>query len=789
MFNETLGTALINMAPFWSIEIIKSFGLESNYNMGITMILSELIKYIMHHITDVHSFGLIITVIFVCLIKKLKLLNMDFNFLNRKTEMIFCGTEFCEKDNIRYDYSNTMKAINHIIINKYKIKKIKYFDDSIENCVIDNIEDFKIKNDLYISVRRIPLNQDKTIFSVRFILGTYKLNLHTILAEFVQTYAEINKNTYIITMVGKESVDNILYSEPMIALTYMLIHKYGFNKLRCYDNNTKSNIFTLQNSDEKTTEKTNTKKSQNVLSLLKTIKEKSEINKSSKSSDSNDSKPKYFYTVENVKNHKLTDDIYITVERKNENVSYILVSNKTNIQEFLDKTYEEYTNIIKKSPFKYKLVISGKEISKNYHEVNVNYPLPAMAINHYLIQKYDITQLKYTNTNIRYGYSNDNLKSDSEAEYMVDDLNDFKCDDDLYITINRDDDTNTADYATRVETIEYILQSNTINLTEFLENAIEKYIKYKERKFNNKLYHFVYNGMSNEGVLQFSKSLLSTISDTSDKLYETFDTMRNEHIDRIKSDINRLNNIEYHKKTGHKRKKGYCFYGEPGTGKTMTLQACALYSNRHIIQFDFNTIKTNEEFNKLLSVDDILGVRINKDKVIYACDECEDGLAKFTRNKNPENTTKPSAMDHLCTAILEKDKTISNLLNNEVSGSSINTSSPLNIGTILSKLDGIGNYNGMIIIFMTNFIDKLDDALLRDGRLTPIKFQKLRKIDVIELLEHQFDIELTDEQKEKIADRYITPAKFSVKSEQYTVYTIDNFINDHLSQIKSDYTQ
>ncbi len=47
---------------------------------------------------------------------------------------------------------------------------------------------------------------------------------------------------------------------------------------------------------------------------------------------------------------------------------------------------------------------------------------------------------------------------------------------------------------------------------------------------------------------------------------------------------------------------------------------------------------------------------------------------------------------------------------------------PKNIGEVLSILDGIGNYDGSIIIATTNEKNKLPDALCRDMRLTPIYF-------------------------------------------------------------------
>jgi len=81
-------------------------------------------------------------------------------------------------------------------------------------------------------------------------------------------------------------------------------------------------------------------------------------------------------------------------------------------------------------------------------------------------------------------------------------------------------------------------------------------------------------------------------------------------------------------------------------------------------------------------------------------------------------------------------------------------------------------------------MDKLDDALLRDGRLTPIEFKKLRQIDVIDLIEHLFNYKLSSDQKKLIADRYITPASFSYNSEHFNQSTIDDFIDQFLSAKK-----
>ena len=73
-------------------------------------------------------------------------------------------------------------------------------------------------------------------------------------------------------------------------------------------------------------------------------------------------------------------------------------------------------------------------------------------------------------------------------------------------------------------------------------------------------------------------------------------------------------------------------------------------------------------------------------------------------------------------------------------------------------MDGIGNYNGLIIIGTTNCIDKIDPALYRELRLTPIEFKKLRKCDCVKIIQSYFgnyDPCLND----IIHDRIITPTQ------------------------------
>ena len=82
-----------------------------------------------------------------------------------------------------------------------------------------------------------------------------------------------------------------------------------------------------------------------------------------------------------------------------------------------------------------------------------------------------------------------------------------------------------------------------------------------------------------------------------------------------------------------------------------------------------------------------------------------------------------------------------------------NADDSINLGTLLSRLDGIGNYDGLIYIATTNCIEKLDSALKRPGRLDPILFDYASKSNIVDIIENNLLIKLSEEQKQRLPDR------------------------------------
>ena len=125
-------------------------------------------------------------------------------------------------------------------------------------------------------------------------------------------------------------------------------------------------------------------------------------------------------------------------------------------------------------------------------------------------------------------------------------------------------------------------------LLDFINNCLKVYNNYQTMKNASKIYHFIYDETN---IYKIFNSKI--ISDINYKNNESFNNIFHEHKKYIIRDIDRLNDLDYYKRHGLKRKKGYLFYGKPGTGKTATVMAMSNYSNRHIVEIPLNRIKSN----------------------------------------------------------------------------------------------------------------------------------------------------------------------------------------------------
>lgn len=341
-------------------------------------------------------------------------------------------------------------------------------------------------------------------------------------------------------------------------------------------------------------------------------------------------------------------------------------------------------------------------------------------------------------------------------------------------------------YSKRI--VSLILRSRRNDLKKYLEKVLEEYEIFIAQKTFGKLYHFLYTGTKDSKPTFVTKCFSDLVSDPNN---ETFDHLVNEHSEQFIKDLNRLKDVDYYARTGTSRKKGYLFWGTPGTGKSRTVLAMANYDNRHILEIPISRIKTNEELERLIGIEQINGVKFRSDQIIYLFEEIDTADVSHKREESSDSDSEPD-IKSACSELMgddEKDEKKNRKNKSKTETEPVKTAQleiikseikkrdvfmdSLNLGVILARLDGIGNYNGMIIVATTNHKDKLDPALYRDQRLTPIHFTYSRKDDMIKMAERFYQEELSEDMKELFPDRSakITPAKFRTLLETHESVT------------------
>ncbi|XP_028800865.1 AAA-ATPase At3g28580-like [Neltuma alba] len=170
----------------------------------------------------------------------------------------------------------------------------------------------------------------------------------------------------------------------------------------------------------------------------------------------------------------------------------------------------------------------------------------------------------------------------------------------------------------------------------------------------------------------------------------------------VKDLVRFKNGKNYYAKIGKPWKRGYLLYGPPGTGKSTMIAAMANFLNYDIYDLELTAVKNNTELRKLL-------IQTHGKSIIVIEDiDCSLNLTgqRKKMNKNAKGTKDE-----------EEDKKSKEDLLKRYEEEEKN--SKVTLSGLLNFIDGVWSSCGgeRIIVFTTNFVDKLDPALIRRGRM------------------------------------------------------------------------
>ena len=176
----------------------------------------------------------------------------------------------------------------------------------------------------------------------------------------------------------------------------------------------------------------------------------------------------------------------------------------------------------------------------------------------------------------------------------------------------------------------------------------------------------------------------------------SFDTlaMEEKKKEEIKSDLVKFSKSkDYYKKIGKAWKRGYLLFGPPGTGKSTMIAAMANFLEYDVYDLELTTVMDNTQLRSLL-------IETSSKSIIVIEDiDCSLNLTGQRKKKEEEEDGDEKKM--MMKSEGEKKE------------------SKVTLSGLLNFIDGLWSACGgeRIIVFTTNFVDKLDPALIRKGRM------------------------------------------------------------------------
>jgi len=235
------------------------------------------------------------------------------------------------------------------------------------------------------------------------------------------------------------------------------------------------------------------------------------------------------------------------------------------------------------------------------------------------------------------------------------------------------------------------------------------------------------------------KKIPVVITEEINEKYKSIDTLylRDNDYKKLVNVLSRFKNCTYlYEKYGLPNKLGVLLYGEPGTGKSTTIQVIASFLQKNVYSVDLSSVETNEELQMIFDeINNSLGGGI----IVF---EDIDAMTSVVHNRENNNVTKGAKFT---------------------------------LDYFLNLLQGSLTRDGTIFIATTNHIEKLDPAFYRVGRFdVNIEMKKCDHYQIATIFE-------------KFVGRIIdTNVLNKIKSDKYTPAEIIFHLVNYIDSDESD---
>ncbi len=382
------------------------------------------------------------------------------------------------------------------------------------------------------------------------------------------------------------------------------------------------------------------------------------------------------------------------------------------------------------------LVINYTHYTSTYYaSQNSEYDsIPYRAVLYYATRK-NITGVKYVlNTNCTISHFDKNFEIKLNKHIIID----------TKVVVS----STSTSY--EVEMYSYTLRQKM--LQKFLEKCI---ISYKKHLMNTTNFSLISNNQKYYNFMSFNPATNAPIYEEtkffSNKSFENIFFENKEHF--LKKINYFCNNRAAYRELGIPYSLGIILYGAPGTGKTSCIKALANLTGRSIIDLNLSRIKHYKELKAAFQEIKINGNEVSQDKRIYVFEEFDCILDKV-KQRTLESTNIESNNNNNKTVIIEKTfDEITFQPKQIIKEEPINDNSPITLETLLNCIDGTLEANGYIICLTTNFIDKIDKALIRPGRFDcHIHLDNTTPKIILQMINHFYN-----KNKEKVTEKEFIP--------------------------------